>query len=104
MIFSRGLFLFAMLFSLGWSVPGHAASSKSSAAVVGTWYSATGSITFKADGTINYHGKRYYYAVSNAGMIQLKGRHGELTIPYQLVAGKLTLVERGKTTVHRRRR
>jgi hypothetical protein len=57
-----------------------------------------------ANGTINYHGKRYYYAVSNGGMIQLKGRQGEKTIPYQLSEGKLTLTEGGATTIYRRKR
>ena len=104
MIYSRGLLLFAMLFSLGWPGSVHAASN-TSASVTGTWYSAKGTtITFRANGTINYHGKRFYYAVSSGGYIQLKGKHGDLTIPYQLAGGKLTLTEGGKTTVYRRRR
>ena len=108
MIFSRGLLLFAMLFSLICAGNVHAASktsSKTSAAIAGTWYGAQGAtITFKANGTINYHGKRYYYAVSSGGYIQLKGKHGDITIPFQLAGGKLTLTEAGKTTVYRRRR
>jgi hypothetical protein len=104
MTFSRGLLLFAMLFSLGLSGNVHA-ESKTSASIVGTWYGAHGkSITFKKNGTINYHGKRYYYAVSSGGFIQLKGKHGEKTIPFQLVHGKLTLTEDGEITVYRRRR
>jgi hypothetical protein len=104
MTFSRWLLLFAMLFSLGWSGNSHAAS-RTSASIVGTWYGANGkTITFKKNGTINYHGKRYYYAVSSGGFIQLKGRHGDLTIPFQFASGKLTLTERGEATVYRRKR
>ncbi len=104
MTFSRWLFLVAMLFSLGWSGSIHAAS-KTSASIAGTWYGAQGkTITFRANSTINYHGKKYYYAVSSGGFIQLKGKHGETTIPYQLAGGKLTLTEGGKTTVYRRKR
>ena len=104
MTFSRGLLLIAMLFSLGWAGNVHAAS-KTSASIAGTWYSSKGAaLTFKRNGTINYHGKRYYYAVSSGGYIQLKGKHGDMTIPFQLFGGKLTLTEEGKVTVYRRRR
>jgi len=104
MAFSRFLFLIVMLFSLGWSASGHAAS-KTSASIVGTWYGAHGkSITFKKDGTINYHGKKYYYAVSSGGFIQLKGKKSDLTIPFLLSKGKLTLTEGGVMTVYTRHR
>jgi len=103
MIFSRWLLLFAMLFSLGWSGSSQAASI-TSASIAGTWHSANGkSITFKRNGTINYHGKRYYYAVSSGGFIQLKGKQGDLTIPFLFSGGKLTLTESGEATVYRRR-
>ena len=108
MTFSRGLLLLAMLFSLlfslGWSGNVHAANI-TSASITGTWSSAQGkTLTFRANGTINYHGKRYYYAVSSGGFIQLKGKDSDLSIPFQLARGKLTLTEGGKTTVYRRRR
>jgi hypothetical protein len=104
MALSRWLLLFAMLFSLGWSGSGHAAI-KTSASIAGTWYGAHGkSVTFKRNGTINYHRKKYYYAVSSGGFIQLKGKHGDLTIPFQLSGGKLILTEDGKETVYRRKR
>lgn len=104
MTFSRWLLLFAMLFSLGWYGSGHAASSKPSTSITGTWYSAEGAITFKANGTVNYEGKRYYYAVTSGGLIQLSRKGGSRAVPYQLSGGKLTLTEGGKTTVYRRRR
>lgn len=101
---SRGLLLVAMLFSLGWAGNVHA-SSKTSASVVGKWYGAHGkSITFKKNGIINYHGKRYYYAVSSGGFIQLKGKNSDKTIPFELAHGKLSLTEDGVTTVYRRKR
>jgi hypothetical protein len=104
MVFSRFLLLFAMLFSLGWSGSSIAASN-TSASLVGTWYSANGkSITFKRNSTVTYHGKRYYYAVSSGGFIQLKGKHGDKTIPFLLSKGKLTLTEGGEATVYRRKR
>ena len=105
MTFSRWLMLFAMLFSLGWSGSGQAATKLTSASLAGTWSNTKGkTLTFMANGTINYQGKRYYYAVSNGGIIQLKGRHGERTIPYQLSSGKLTLTEGGVATIYRRKR
>jgi hypothetical protein len=104
MTFSRGLLLFVMLFTLGLAGNVHAAS-KTSASIAGTWYAAHGkSITFKKNGTINYHGKRYYYAVSSGGFIQLKGKNSDKTIPFELSHGKLTLTEDGVTTVYKRKR
>ena len=101
MSLSRLIILFAMIFSLGWSVNSHAASNTSSS-IVGTWYSEQGkSITFKRNGTITYHGKRYFYAISS-GFIQLKNKRSELTIPFTLYKGKLTLTEKGESTVYRR--
>ena len=105
MTFSRWLLLFAMLFSLGWSGSSQAATKLTSASIAGSWHNAQGkTLTFKTNGTIIYHGKRYYYAVSSGGFIQLKGKHGDVTIPYQHAGKKLTLTEDGKTTVYRRKR
>lgn len=81
-----------------------ARSGLPSAAIRGTWHSAKETLTFNANGTIIYRGKRYYYAVSNGGTIQLSGRRGSLTVPYQLAGGKLTLTIDGKSTVYTRRR
>ena len=102
---SRWMLLFAMLFSLGWPGSGQAATKLTSASLAGTWSGAQGKkLTFRANGTIIYHHKRYFYAVSSGGYIQLKGKHGDLTIPYEFAGGKLTLTENGVTTVYRRRR
>jgi len=72
--------------------------------VRGTWYSGKETLTFKNDGTINYKGKRYYYAVSSGGSIQLTGKHGSLTIPYYFTNDKLTLTIDGQAKVYTRRR
>ena len=105
MVLSRWLLLFAMLFSLGWSGASQAATKLTSATIAGTWQNTQGKkLTFRANGTIIYQGKRYYYAVSSGGYIQLKGKHGDLTIPYQFSGGKLSLTEEGKATVYRRKR
>jgi hypothetical protein len=82
----------------------HGTVTKEEKSLRGTWYSTEGSITFKDNGTINYKGKRYYYAVSNGGMIQLSGKHSSNAIPYQLSGGKLTLTIDGKSTVYSRKR
>ena len=110
MSFQRGLLILAM-FSLLWLADVSYASERSHGMVTqaekslrGTWHSATGSITFKDNGTIKYKGKRYYYAVSNGGFIQLSGKNSERTIPYQLYGDKLTLIENGKATVYLRKR
>jgi len=107
--------LFAMLLVFGLSATGmpgnsyaaeqpRAGSGKPSAAIIGTWHSAMGSLTFNANGTTIYKGKRYYYAVSSGGTIQLTRTHENLTIPFQLAGGKLTLTIDGKATVYTRKR
>ena len=70
----------------------------------GTWRGAKETLTFNANGTVIYRGKRYYYAVSNGGTIQLTGKQGSSTIPYQLAGGNLTLTVDGRATVYTRRR
>jgi hypothetical protein len=110
MSFSRCLLLIAALLLIGLSEGGFAAQrshgmvTKEEQSLRGTWYSAEGSITFKDNGTIKFKGKRYYYAVSNGGLIQLTGRHSSNAIPYQLAGGKLTLTVNGKSTVYTRKR
>lgn len=110
----RWFLLFAMFSIAGLSVlglPGNGYAEQSrlgagspSASIKGTWRSAKETLTFNADGTAIFRGKRYYYAVSSGGTIQLTGKHGSLTLPYQLAGGKLTLTVDGKRTVYTRRR
>jgi len=105
MTYSRWLFLFAMLFSLGWSGNSNAAIKLTSASLAGTWQNERGiKLTFRKNSTIIYQGKKYYYAVSSGGYIQLKGKQGDLTIPYQYRSGKLILTENGGATVYKRRK
>jgi hypothetical protein len=110
MTFSRGVLLLAAVLLSGVSDGSFAAErshgmvTKAERSLRGTWYSATGSITFKDNGTIHYKGKRYYYAVSNGGIIQLSGKNRVNAIPYQLYGDKLTLIENGKTIVYSRKR
>jgi hypothetical protein len=110
MSFPRYFFLFAALLFMGLSDGSFAAQrsqgmiTKEEKSLRGTWYSAEGSITFRDNGTINFKGKRYYYAVSNGGLIQLTGKHSSNAIPYQLSGGKLTLTVNGKSTVYSRKR
>jgi hypothetical protein len=110
MSFSRCFLLLAALLLMGLSEGGFAAArshgmvTKAEKSLRGTWYSAEGTITFKDNGTINYKGKRYFYAISNGGMIQLSGKHSSNAIPYQLAGGKLTLTVDGKATVYSRQR
>src|SRR5665811_2633765 len=79
MFFSRCFLMLAALLLVGLSDPGFAAQrshgmiTKAERSLRGTWYSTEGTITFKDNGTINFKGKRYYYAVSNGGLIQLSG-------------------------------
>ena len=110
MFFSRCFLLLAALLLMGLSHGGFAAErfhgtvTKAEKSLRGAWYSAEGTITFKDNGTINYKGKRYFYAISNGGMIQLSGKHSSNAIPYQLAGGKLTLTVDGKATVYSRQR
>jgi hypothetical protein len=110
MSFSRIFLLLAALFLIGLSEASfasqrsHGMVTKAERSLRGTWYSAKGALTFKGNGTVNYKGKRYYYAVSNGGLIQLSGTHSVNAIPYQLAGGKLTLMENGRATVYSRKR
>jgi hypothetical protein len=110
MFFSRCFLLLAALLLMGLSDGGFAAErfhgtvTKAEKSLRGAWYSAEGTITFKDNGTINYKGKRYFYAISNGGMIQLSGKHSSNAIPYQLAGGRLTLTVDGKATVYSRKR
>lgn len=110
MLFPRFLLLLAALLLLGLSDVSIAAErsygmvTKTERSLRGTWYSATGSITFKDNGTIHYKGKRYFYAVSNGGIIELSGKNSVNAIPYQLTGDKLTLIENGKAIVYSRKR
>lgn len=82
----------------------HGMVTKAEKSLRGTWYSLKGSITFKDNGTIIYKGKRYFYAISNGGMIQLSGKHSSNAIAYQLAGGKLALTADGQKTVYTRKR
>jgi hypothetical protein len=110
MLFSRWVLVLAAVFLLSLADGGFAAErsngmvTKAERSLRGTWYSATGAITFRTNGTIHYKGKRYFYAVSNGGIIQLSGKHSVNAIPYQLYGDKLTLIENGKVTVYTRKR
>ena len=114
MFSGRWLLLLTMLLFFGSSVIGlsgtgyaaersHAGKGSPSASIRGTWRSAKETLTFNSNGTIVYKGKRYYYAVSSGGTIQLTGKHDSVTLPYQLAGGKLTLTIDGKSTVYTRR-
>jgi len=112
MIFSRACrsLLIAMMVLMVSSGTSHAtdrsamSARKQSNSLSGTWYSTEGAITFRANGTINYEGKRYYYAFTNGGLIQLSRNGNNRTIPYQYSGGKLTLTVNGKPRVYSRRK
>ncbi len=101
------LVVFALLFS---AVPVEVFAAdrgmvtKAEKSLRGTWYSAEGTITFRVNGTVRIRGKRYFYAVSNGGMIELSGNHSSNAIPYQLAGDKLTLTVNGHTAVYSRKR
>jgi hypothetical protein len=110
MTFSRCFLLLTALLLTGLSggsfaaQRSHSTVTKAEQSLRGTWYSTKGAITFKDNGTIHYKGRRYFYAISNGGMIQLSGKYSSNAIPYQFAGGKLTLTEHGKATVYTRQR
>ncbi|MGA8863877.1 MAG: hypothetical protein WBM09_02670 [Gallionella sp.] len=110
MTFSRCILLFASLLFAGLPAGGYAAQhaygivTKAEKELRGTWYSAKNSITFSSNGTVRIKGKRYFYAVSDGGMIQLSGNNSSDAISYQLFGGQLTLTIDGNTTVYTRKR
>lgn len=105
MFSTRRLLASVMLLILFWTGSSYAEVTRPSSGVIGSWYSEQGAkLTFRSNGTIIYHGKKYYYAVTNGGIIQLKGRRGEVTLPYTLAGGKLTLTEDGEKSVYKRKK
>jgi hypothetical protein len=110
MLYSRWVLVLAAVLLLSLADGGFAAErshgmvTKAERSLRGTWYSATGAITFRTNGTVHYKGQRYFYAVSNGGIIQLSGKHSVNAISYQLYGDKLTLMENGKVTVYTRKR
>jgi hypothetical protein len=110
MSFSRCLLLCSALFIVGLPAASFAAErsygmvTKAEKSLRGRWFSATGSITFSNNGTVRLKGKRYFYAVSNGGMIQISGHGSSDAIPYQLFGDQLTLTVDGITTVYTRTR
>lgn len=110
MSFSRCILLCSVLFLAGLPAGSFASErsygmvTKAEKSLRGRWYSETGSITFRNNGTVRLKGKRYFYAVSNGGMIQLSGHNSSDAIYYQLFGGQLTLTVDGITTVYTRTR
>ena len=110
MSFSRSLLLLSALLLTGLPAGGIAAErshgmvTKAESSLRGTWYSAEGAITFRSNGTVKFKGKRYFYAVSNGGMIQLSGNRSSNAIYYQLADDQLTLTMDGRSTVYSRKR
>lgn len=110
MSFSRCLLLLSALLLAGLPAGGIAAErshgmvTKAERSLRGTWYSAEGPVTFRSNGTVKFRGKRYFYAVSNGGMIQLSGTNSSNAIYYQLAGDRLTLTMDGRSTVYSRKR
>jgi len=110
MSFSRCLLLLSALLLSGLPAGGFAAErsygmvTKAESLLRGTWYSAEGPVTFRSNGTVKFRGKRYFYAVSNGGMIQLSGNNSSNAITYQQAGDQLTLTVDGNTTVYSRKR
>ena len=109
MSFSRCLLLFSLLLT---GLPtgaiaaerSHGMVTKAESSLRGTWYSAEGPVTFRSNGTVKFRGERYFYAVSNGGMIQLSGNRSSNAIYYQLAGDQLTLTMDGRSTVYSRKR
>jgi len=110
MSFSRCVLLCCALFLAGLPAGSFAAEhsfgmvTKAEQSLRGRWYSAQGSITFRSNGTVLLKGRRYFYAVSDGGMIQLSGHNSSDAISYQLFGERLTLTMDGITTVYTRNR
>jgi hypothetical protein len=110
MCFSRCLLLLSALLLTGLPAGGIAAErshgmvTKAESSLRGTWYSAEGPVTFRSNGTVKFRGKRYFYAVSNGGMIQLSGNNSSNAIYYQLAGDRLILTMDGRSTVYSRKR
>jgi hypothetical protein len=81
---------------------GKAKSKGAAASLNGTWYSAAGTATFNADGTLISNGQRYLYSVKE-GVILLTGADVAVAVPYKLSKGKLTVTVNGEPTVYTRK-
>lgn len=110
MPFSRCILLCCVFFFAGLPAGSFAAErsfgmvTKAEHSLRGRWYSANGSVAFRNSGTVRLKGKRYFYAVSNGGMIQISGDSISDALPYQLFGEQLTLTMDGITTVYTRTR
>lgn len=110
MSFSRCLLLLSTLLLAGLPAGGIAAErshgmvTQAESSLRGTWYSTAGPVTFRSNGTVKFRGRRYFYAVSNGGMIQLSGNNSSNAIYYQLASDQLTLTMDGRSTIYSRKR
>lgn len=67
--------------------------------LLGTWTSAEGDVTFKANNTIIYKGKRHLCAIAQ-GTIQISKKKVSKILPYRFLDGKLLITDGGSVTTY----
>lgn len=71
------------------------------AKLLGTWRSAEGEVTFNANGTLVYKGKKDFCAIAQ-GTIQISKRHTSVILPYRFVNDNLLITDGGTVTTYQR--
>lgn len=71
------------------------------AKLLGTWSSENGDVTFNANGTLIYKGKKDYCAIAQ-GTIQISKRHTSVILPYRFVNDNLLITDSGSVTTYKR--
>ena len=103
----RVILMLAALGMTGLAVTSHAEAppgmmlNKHLEKLLGTWSSAEGSVTFNANSTIVYQGKKYFCAIAQ-GTIQISKRKTTSILPYRFQDGKLLITDGGSVTTYTR--
>lgn len=71
------------------------------AKLLGTWTSDDGDVTFNANGTLIYKGKKDYCAIAQ-GTIQISKRHSSVILPYRFVNDNLLITDSGTVATYKR--
>jgi hypothetical protein len=69
--------------------------------LLGTWRSSDGDVTFNANNTIVYKGKKHFCAIAQ-GTIQISLKKTSSILPYRFLDGKLLITDGGSVTTYTR--
>jgi hypothetical protein len=94
----KGIVVLFMMVLLGFSMNSHADTqmlNRHLVKLLGTWKCPQNEVSFFANRTILYQGRRYIGAIAQ-GTIQLSKRKATVLLPYQFQNGKLQITDHDK--------